>query len=49
MAALTFDRVLASAQALSADEQAMLEELLLNADADANGLSDLGRALQVAK
>ena len=28
MAALTFDRVLASAQALTADEQAMLEELL---------------------
>jgi hypothetical protein len=28
MAALTFDRVLASAQALPADEQAMLEELL---------------------
>ena len=28
MATLTFDRVLASAEALSADEQAMLEELL---------------------
>ena len=28
MATLTFDRVLASAEALPADEQAMLEELL---------------------
>jgi len=28
MAALTFDRVLASAEALPADERAMLEELL---------------------
>ena len=28
MAILTFDRVLAGAEALSADEQAMLEELL---------------------